>query len=263
MKPLVVANWKMNTDLSEAIVLATTIKNKLAEMENAPEVVICPPYLWLYPVAEILQKTPTNVKLGAQDVFWEKDGAYTGEISVAMLKKMVDYVIVGHSERRRIFGETVEMIDKKSKAVIYGDLKAILCIGEDKKMSLEDNELGRPTEADIENPMFGNLQKILNNISIEVMDKVIIAYEPVWAIGTGKAATGAYVSAIASAIRKILAKKYGRVVAKETKILYGGSVDSYNAGEFLHQPEIDGILAGNASLKVGEFIKICQIASEK
>lgn len=263
-RPLVIANWKMNTDLASSTIIATAIKNGVHQYEKV-EVVLCPPFVWLVSVAEVLGKVFGKIKLGAQNMFYEKEGAYTGEISPIMLKKLVKYVVLGHSERRKYLGENIKMINKKIKAAIESDLHPIVCLGEAKKMELEKREFGRPSEADLDTEIFKELPKLLDGVSKEDMEKVVIVYEPVWAISTShnpEPSTGAYAAAVVTGIRERLVEMYDKKVASETRILYGGSVDAKNAAEFLHQPEIDGVLVGGASLKVREFLEICRQAAK-
>lgn len=260
MRPLIVANWKMNTTLSDAIVLVNYIKNGF-DFSNI-EVVLCPPFLWLIPALEIIEKAPKNLSLGAQNVFYEDEGAFTGEISPKMLKGLTEYVIVGHSERR-VGGESIEIVNKKVKHVIKNDLKVVLCVGESKKMLLEKRLYGRPTGVDLKNQIFIDILDLLDGVSQEGMNNVVIAYEPLWAIGTGDPATGAYAAAVISGLREVLSQKYSKNVVSDIRILYGGSVTPANAAEFLHQPEIDGLLVGGASLKAKDFLNICQIANSR
>ena len=256
MKPIIIANWKMNTTLAEAVVLTNYIKHSFSHHQYAVEVVLAPPFLWLYPISELLENNPGNIKLAAQNAFYENKGAFTGEISPMMLKGLVSYILIGHSERRKHFAEGPELITKKIKETIRNGIKAVVCIGEEKKMKLEKRRFGKPTGLDWDHPMFRDFDKVFDQITKVEMDKVLIAYEPLWAIGSGEAATGAYAANIILAIREKLAKKYGGEIAKHTRILYGGSVGSKNIAEFMHQSEIDGALVGGASLKAQEFVSI-------
>lgn len=262
-RPIIIANWKMNTSLAEASVLASSIKHDLNNT-NA-EVVICPPSVWLVPVAEILYGAK-NISIGAQNVFWENPSAggghYTGEIAPKMLKGVTKYVIIGHSERRKYLHEDLEMINKKIKATIEAGLTPVVCIGEEKKRRLEKRIYIEPTVVDIAAPLWREISCIFRGVTHEEMEKIIIVYEPVWAISTGgkgEAADGAYASAVIKGIRKKIAKLYSKKIAQEIRFLYGGSVDSKNVAEFLRQPEINGCLVGAASLKLREFIAICRI----
>lgn len=259
-RPIIVANWKMNTSLTEASILASSIKHDLGSA-NA-EVVICPPSIWLVPVAEILHNA-TNISVGAQNCFWQQKGSFTGEISPKMLKSIAKYVIIGHSERRKYLLEDLEMINRKIKAVLEAGLIPIVCIGEEKKRRLEKRTYIKPSVINIAAPMFREIACIFKDIKDEEIRKIIIAYEPIWAIGTGDAVSGAYASAVVIGIRSKITKLYNRKIAEEMRVLYGGSVDSKNISEFLDQPEINGCLVGSASLKLREFLAICHEASLK
>ncbi len=245
--PLIAGNWKMNTSLTEAVSLVAKMLPELVKIENV-ERLFCPPYISLAAVKEMIKET--SVKLGAQNVFYVERGAYTGEVSPLMLAGLCEYVIIGHSERRQYFGETGDIINKKLKAAITAGLKPILCVGE----KLEENESCR-TE--------GVIAKQLNEAlcGIENTSGMVIAYEPVWAIGTGKAATGEQANKTIGFIRLNIAGKYGDKSAQDIRILYGGSVTPENTMEFMLQPEIDGGLVGGASLKADQFISIIKQAS--
>jgi triosephosphate isomerase len=240
--PLIAGNWKMNTTLSEAVALVKSMRDGLDEIKGV-EKLLCPPFISLAAVAELIKGT--SLKLGAQNMHFMKGGAYTGEVSPLMLSKLCQFVILGHSERRRHFGETDEIVNRKVEAALDVGLKPILCVGE----SLEDNEQGLTFEV-VSRQMRGGLK------GISLPQRLVIAYEPVWAIGTGKAATPGQANHTITAIRKLLAIIYGDEVAQEMRILYGGSVSSANIAEFLSHPEIDGALVGGASLKADEFISI-------
>ena len=240
--PMIAGNWKMNTTVGEATELVKTMRDKLEKISNVDKV-ICPPFVSLAPVGELIKDS--SVKLGAQNLYFAEKGAYTGEISPLMLADLCEFVIIGHSERRQYFNETGEVVNKKIVAALQVGLKPILCIGE----RLEENEAGKTEEVvteQLESSMAG----------IEDPNGLIIAYEPVWAIGTGKAATGEQANETISFIRQNIARLYNDKIAQDIRILYGGSVTSANAAEFMHQPEIDGALVGGASLKATEFFSI-------
>ena len=240
--PLIAGNWKMNTAVAEAIDLVKAMRKQLDKVSNV-EKVVCPPFVSLVPVKEQLKKS--SIKLGAQNLYFAEKGAYTGEISPLMLTDLCEFVIIGHSERRQYFNETGEMVNKKVAAALKAGLKPILCIGE----RLEENEAGRTEEVVAE-----QLKSALAGIAD--LDGLVIAYEPVWAIGTGKAATGEQVNKTIVFIRQNIAQLYDDKIAQEMRILYGGSVTATNAAEFVQQPEIDGALVGGASLKATEFLSI-------
>jgi len=246
--PLIAGNWKMNTTVSEAVALVKTILPELGRISNV-EKVLCPPFISLAVVKDLIKGS--SVKLGAQNLYFEEKGAYTGEISPLMLKELCEFVIIGHSERRHYFGEGGEMISKKVQAALGMGLKPILCVGE----RLEENEAGR-TEEVITEQLRSSLA------GVEELDGLVLAYEPVWAIGTGKAATGEQANETTSLIRRHISRLYDKTAAQELRILYGGSVTAGNATEFIRQPEIDGALVGGASLRAAEFSSIVRQASE-
>lgn len=250
MKSLVVANWKMNTSLSDATVLTEYLKNNLEDSQA--EVVLCPPFVWLYPMLELLDKGKKNIHLGGQNVFYEKYGAYTGEISPLMLKSLAKYTIIGHSERRKYLHESLSDIAKKVKIAVKNDLKVILCIGENKRASLAKPNFDQ---------IFDQMNEILKNISKKEMENIVLVYEPVWAISTnvgGEPATGLYANMVIEKMRGKIARRYGSEIAHHVRILYGGSVNVSNASEFLNQKEINGVLVGAASLKAKDFLSICK-----
>ncbi len=246
--PLIAGNWKMNTTLDEAVELVGKLRPDLDLIKDV-EKVICPPFTSLARLKEMLKGS--SIELGAQNMYFEEKGAYTGEISPLMLAELCDFVIIGHSERRHYFNETEDMIDKKVRAALKVGLTPILCIGE----TLEENEAGKTEEV---------LIKQLGSPSSRIYyaGGLVLAYEPVWAIGTGRAASGKQANDTIAFIRQRISKQYGKGVAQEVRILYGGSVTSANIAEFINQPEIDGALVGGASIKADEFLDIVRQASE-
>jgi len=241
-KPLIAGNWKMNTKLDEATSLVRAILNELDGTDGA-EKVLCPPFISLAAVKELLKGT--SVELGAQNMYFEEKGAYTGEISPVMLTDLCDFVILGHSERRQYFFETDEIVNKKVKKAFESGLKPIVCVGE----SLKDNETGKTEQV-----ITGQVRAGLAGIS--PTSHLVIAYEPIWAIGTGRAATGKQANTTISLIRSIVAGLWNRETAEAIRILYGGSVTGNNIAEFIVEPDIDGALVGGASLKSNEFVSI-------
>ncbi len=246
--PMIAGNWKMNTTVSEAVKLVREMLPGLESIDNVDRV-ICPPFVSLSAVKELLKGSP--VKLGAQNMYFEERGAYTGEVSPLMLAELCQYVIIGHSERRQYFGETGEIVNKKVLAAFKVGLEPILCIGE----KLEENEAGR-AEAVVTEQLGSSLA------GIEDLSRLIIAYEPVWAIGTGRAATGEQANEIIGLIRNHISRQYGNSIARDLRILYGGSVTADNTTEFMRQPEIDGALVGGASLKADQFLSIVKQTAE-
>jgi len=244
-RPLIAGNWKMNNNSAESVELVSQLREMVSEAENV-EVVIAPPYTALSSVAVALKGS--NIFLSAQNTFWEESGAFTGEISPSMLKDIgCQYTIIGHSERRQYFGETNEMVNKRLKAALKASLTPIVCIGE----TLEEREAGK-TLAVIEQ----QVREGLNGLSSEEMDKVVIAYEPVWAIGTGKTATPDQAQEVHHFIRKQIAQIFGERIAENIRILYGGSVKPDNIDQLMAQKDIDGALVGGASLKADSFARI-------
>ncbi len=234
----------MNTNVGDAVELAEAIK---AQYDNFDvDVVLCAPYTNLYAVHQVIQDAP--IGLGAQDLFWEDSGAYTGQISADMLTSVgCHYVIIGHSERRQYFGETDDTVNKKVKKALAGNLLPIVCVGELLKERENDQ-----TEAVVETQIKG----ALNGLSKDEAAKLVIAYEPIWAIGTGKVATPEQAQDVHKFIRGLLAELYGQECAGSVRIQYGGSMKPDNAAELLAQPDIDGGLIGGASLKADSFLGI-------
>ena len=249
-KFLIAGNWKMNKLTSEAAAFAEELKAK--NFSNADEVALLVPFTQLTAVGEGLKGS--GIGFGAQNVHFEKSGAFTGEISVPMLEEIgVDYCIVGHSERREYFNETDATVNSKLKALLEAGITPILCVGE----SLEVRE-GKGEQTFVASQVFADFEGIPRNLAA----KVVIAYEPIWAIGTGKTATPAEAQEVHAFVRGVIKGLYSQKAADEIKILYGGSMNDGNAEELLAQPDIDGGLIGGASLKVDKFTTICKFASK-
>jgi triosephosphate isomerase (TIM) len=247
--PLVAGNWKMNKTVAEARALVSEMGQELKTIAGV-EKVLCPPYLSIVAVANLLGGT--DIGLGAQNLHWEEKGAFTGEISAAMLAEFCQYVIIGHSERRTYFGETDESVNKKTRAALAHNLTPIVCVGE----TLEEYEAGRTSEVVTRQVLGG-----LGNLESGAGGRVIVAYEPVWAIGTGRASSPENAQAVhAEMIRPALAQVFDAAVAQQIRILYGGSVTGANAATFFAMPDIDGALVGGASLKTEDFVAIVRAA---
>jgi len=241
----------MYKTLQEGQDLAVALRRDLFKVEDV-EIVICPPFTLLAYLADALETS--NIGLGAQDVYWQEEGAFTGEVSPKMLKDAgVKYVIIGHSERRQFFGETNETVNNKINAVLKLDLTPIMCVGE----TLAEREKNLTFKI-----LEDHVQNGLKGISKEDMEKIVIAYEPVWAIGTGKTATSAQAQEAHKYIRQLLAKMYDGEVANSVRIQYGGSVKPENTAELIAQPDVDGALVGGASLKAESFVSIVLKAGE-
>ncbi|MEW6716351.1 MAG: triose-phosphate isomerase [Chloroflexota bacterium] len=246
---MVAGNWKMNNTVSMSGKLVSELLPRIGPIDNV-EKVLCPPYPALFAVSTMLEGT--DIGLGAQNMHWEASGAFTGEISPAMVAELCDYVIIGHSERRTYFGETDEAVHRKVQAALEIGLVPIVCVGE----LLEEREAGRTAEV-----VRRQVNEGLSGIVLRGGNQLVIAYEPVWAIGTGKAATpeGAN-GVIGNVIRPTLAALFGEEIARAIRVLYGGSISASNAASFFSQAEIDGGLVGGASLKADEFTKITEAA---
>lgn len=246
-KKVIAGNWKMNMLPNEAISFIENITPIVKDVKN--EIILCVPYTDLF--YSLLTAQDTNIKIGAQNMHWEEKGAYTGEVSGKMLKSIgVEYVIIGHSERRQYFAETDETVNLKIKSAIQNELKPIVCVGE----TLEQRESG-----EAEKIITNQTELALKGISKEKIPGIILAYEPIWAIGTGKTATSEDANNSIKAIRQKVSELYGKDIANQIIILYGGSVKPENAKELFSTSDIDGGLVGGASLKVEEFSKICQV----
>jgi triosephosphate isomerase len=248
-KPFVAGNWKMNTDSRSSVELVEAIVSRTsAEAKKGVHVAVCPPFVYLQNVISVLRQS--GVAVGAQDVYYEKDGAFTGEISTAMLKDIgCTYVLCGHSERRHVIGETDELINKKVAAAIIGGLLPIFCVGE----LIEQRKASKTEEI-----VTQQIKKGLAGLNAAKASAITIAYEPVWAIGTGLTATPQQAQEVHCLIRKLLGQMYDTKLAQEIRILYGGSVKPDNASELMHKDDIDGLLVGGASLKADDFVAIIQ-----
>ena len=248
--PLIAGNWKMNGLVQEARDLAAALAKELGA-NPGPQVLVCPPFLALAAVRDQLRGSP--IQLGAQDVHWEAKGAFTGEVSTAMLREAgCSAVLLGHSERRHIMGETHEMVNRKLKAALAAGLLPVVCVGE----LLEERNMG-DTRAVVER----QLARGFDGISAEDAAKTVIAYEPVWAIGTGKTATPRQAEEVHHFVRKLVTQKWGEGVGQGMRILYGGSVGPDNVKELMAEEDIDGALVGGASLKADSFAKIVRYQS--
>ncbi len=250
-KPFVAGNWKMNTDSRSSVKLAKGVADGSVELDSpGVDVAVCPPYVYLQAVASAVSSS--SVAVGAQDVYYEAKGAFTGEISASMLKDIgCTYALCGHSERRHVIGETDDLINKKVTAAIGGGLLPILCVGE----LQSEREAGQTEEV-----VTRHIKKGLAGLSDEKVLAVTVAYEPVWAIGTGLTATPEQAQEVHEFIRGLLAEIYDRRLAEEIRILYGGSVKPDNAADLMGRADIDGVLVGGASLKVDDFVAIIQAA---
>lgn len=243
-KPIIAGNWKMNKTISEAEQLIDEIKNE--KLNESVEAVLCVPYLSLAKAKEMTRDT--NINIGAQNMHWEESGAFTGEVSPTMLKEVqVDYVIIGHSERRQYFNETDETVNKKVLSAINHGLAPIICVGETLEQREENIHITLVAE---------QIKAAFSNVSNEDATKTVVAYEPIWAIGTGKTASSEQAEEMCALIRSTIKALYGKETAESIRIQYGGSVKPGNVSELMSMENIDGALVGGASLKSSDFVKL-------
>lgn len=248
-KPIIAGNWKLNNTTMQAVEFVTLLKRGLSEVTDV-DIVVCPVVTAIAVVHDVLLES--NIAIGAQNLYWEDSGAFTGEVSAPLLKEIgVEYVIIGHSERRQYFGETNQAVNKKIRAALNHGLTPIVCVGE----VLEEREGNKTFEV-----IWTQCKESLAGFSADEVKAMIIAYEPVWAIGTGKTATPAQAQEVHKFIRELLVKMHNEEVAETVRIQYGGSVKSENIAELMAQPDIDGALVGGASLKADSFVAIVKNA---
>lgn len=248
--PLMAGNWKMNNTIGEAVVLTQEISNQYDKgiWGEDVDILICPPFIDLKPAKTVLDFDKAKVAVGAQNVYWEPKGAYTGEISVPMIKEIgCACSIVGHSERRELFGESNEDVNRKVKALVEAGLYAIVCVGE--SLSVRD-------EGATEEYVCAQVRAAFAGVDARDAATCVVAYEPIWAIGTGRTATPEQAQAVCAAIRATLADLYGEDVAQQMRVLYGGSMNVGNVDDLLAQPDIDGGLVGGASLEASSFVQL-------
>ena len=250
-KPMMAGNWKMNNTIAEAVVLTQEISNRYEkEWPEHVDVVVCPPYVDLKPAKTVLDFDRTKIAVGAQNVYWEPSGAFTGEISVPMLKEIgCAYCIVGHSERRELFGETNEDVNRKAKALVADGIAPIVCVGE----SLAVRDAGTTDEY-----VCAQVRAAFAGMDAADAEGAVVAYEPIWAIGTGRTATPEQAEAVCAAIRATLGDLFGSAVAEGMRVLYGGSMNPGNVAMLVAQPNIDGGLVGGASLKAESFVQLIE-----
>ena len=248
--PIIAGNWKMNKTADEAVDFVRQIRVGLNNIRNI-ESVVCPPFVALSSVAEVLKAT--RIRVGAQDMYYELKGAFTGEISVEMIKPYCQYVILGHSERRAYFGESDENVNKKVKVALSHGITPIICVGE----TLQQNEAGQTDDF-----VSGQVKAALSGLSKDQVSTCVLAYEPIWAIGTGKTANPADAGRIIGlTVRGAIADVFGEETAESVRIQYGGSANPENIGDFMAHPDIDGALVGGASLKAG-FVEMIRVSSK-
>ena len=245
--PVIAGNWKMNKNIVESVSLVKELKDFVREIKGV-DIVVCPPFTSLWVVKEIVNGT--NIHLGAQNIYWETKGAFTGEISPLMLKDVgCEYVILGHSERRQYFKETSKEVAKKTEAALSVNLIPIVCVGE----NLKERESGK-TKAVIEQ----EIKALFSKIDSTLVGRIIVAYEPIWAIGTGRSSSSQDANIIIKFIRELFSSEYGSKIAERIRILYGGSANPKNISEFMNESDIDGALVGGASLYALSFSQIAR-----
>lgn len=249
-KPMMAGNWKMNNTIAEAVVLTQDISNQYDDRWDAVDVVLCPPFIDLKPAMTVLDFDKTHVSIGAQNVYWEASGAFTGEISVPMLKDIgCTYCIIGHSERRGLFGETDEGVNRKAKALIAGGLVPIICVGE----SLAVRDEGTTNDF-----VCAQLRAALAGLDAAEVGDVVVAYEPVWAIGTGRTATPEQAEEVCAALRVTIGDLFDTDTAQATRVLYGGSMKPSNVEGLMVKENIDGGLIGGAALDAASFKQLIE-----
>lgn len=243
--PVIAGNWKMNKNIVESVSLVKELKDFVREIKGV-DIVVCPPFTSLWVVKEIINET--NIHLGAQNMYWDTKGAFTGETSPLMLKDVgCEYVILGHSERRQYFKETSEEVVRKTEAALSVNLTPIVCVGE----NLKERESGKT-----ENIIEQEIKVLFSKIDSTLVARIIVAYEPIWAIGTGRSSSSQDANLIIKFIRELFSSEYGSKIAERIRILYGGSVDPKNIKEFMNESDIDGALVGGASLHALSFSQI-------
>ena len=249
--PMMAANWKMNNTISEAVVLAQEISNEYEkDWKDRVDVVVCPPFLDIKPVWTVFDFDKVPYALGAQNCYWEPSGAYTGEISIKMLKEArAEYCIVGHSERRNLFGETNQDVNLKARALVAEGMHPIICVGE----SLAVHDAG-----DTDEFVCAQVRAAFAGMDAAEAAECVVAYEPIWAIGTGRTALPEQAEAVCGAIRATIAEMFGAAVADDMRVLYGGSMKPANVADLIAQPNVDGGLVGGASLEAKSFVKLIE-----
>jgi triosephosphate isomerase len=253
---LVVGNWKMHAGLADAILLATKLRNGMTAVPSDVTVALAPPTVWLYPVAEVLEHSADNLTLAAQNCWPGKDGRYTGEVSAWMVSQMCRFVLVGHSERRVHHMEDERLIRAKVRSVLYYGLRPVLCVGEFRRLTADRRGRLAVRRGDTASDVFAQLRSALAELSPDELRQVVVAYEPVWAIGARRAAELPYVERVIRQLRETIDEVNKERIGRAITVLYGGSVDAAHAARIAHSAEIDGALVGTASLEPAEFLAI-------
>lgn len=261
-RPIVIGNWKMHTTLSEAILLARRISRGVEAIDGI-DVVLLPPSIWLPSLVEELTYRPAHIRFGVQNIHPAMSGAFTGETGLEMIHGLAQYVLVGHSERRTLFGETDDFINQKMHAVLRQRLTPILCVGELTKVMLKSRSRGRPTTLEKQSDILRQLRSALEGVTERTVERLIICYEPLWAIGSGNRVSGAHVQAVIEQLRQYLTLRFGPTVTGRIRTIYGGSVTADVMDEYLLQPDIDGVLVGGASQSSQTFLPIIEALGER
>ena len=261
-RPIVIANWKMYTSAAEAMTLASRVRTLATGVDDV-EIVLLPPVVWLPLLVEHLHHRPRSLNFGVQNFYPVDEGAFTGEVSGPMVKPMARYALVGHSERRTLFNEDDELIHKKLVASFELGLSPILCVGELTKVALTKRGRGRPTVLQRESDIYRQLDSALAGMSTRHIENLVVAYEPLWAVGTGNNVPAAHVEEVLVSLRKLLIDRFGELPASRIRMVYGGSVTAETAQEYLAQPHIDGFLVGGASRDLGQFSRIVSLLAER
>lgn len=256
-QPLIVGNWKMNLTLDQATDLASELKQTFASVRDSIDVVICPPLPWLVPVELILGRSQ-KIQLGAQDAVPGSTGSQTGDVSLGMLAPHIEYVLVGHSERRLAGAGSDKAINATILDALKRGITPILCVGEFVHLYDRKRVRGRPTKIESQSNVFAQVRQALKGVKKEQLSRIVIAYEPVWAIGSAEAADPAYVAVMATTLRRAVAKAGTKRIAANTRILYGGSVTPENVDQFAQLEQIDGVLVGRSSLSATDFVAIAK-----
>ena len=261
-RPIVIANWKMHTTLAEAEILARRVA-QTAERVDDIDLVLLPPVIWLASLLESLHHRPRSLGFGVQNFYPQAQGDLTGEIGMAMLAGLAKYVLIGHSDRRLHFGESDELINEKVHAALTNGFIPIVCVGELTRVMLKNRQRGRPTLLEQRSDILAQLKSALAGLSHQHAERLIICYEPLWAIGSGNNVPGPEVQAVVEQIRLLLADLFSAPVAGRMRTIYGGSVNPTTISEYLSQPDIDGVLVGRAALEAKTFLPIIEAVAER
>ncbi len=256
-RPIVVGNWKMQTQVADAILLARRISHAAEQLDDV-DIVLLPPVIWLPSILEDLHHRPRSLQFGVQNFYPKDSGAYTGEIGLKMIEKLVHFVLIGHSERRTIFQESDGLINEKVQAALGAKLRPIVCVGELTKVMLRQRDRGRPTLAEKQSNVLRQLRSALQGLHERDIEHLVVCYEPLWAIGMGENVPGSHVQAILEQFRQLIVVQFGRQAAQRVRMLYGGSVTPNDIASYVRQPDIDGVLVGGASLKADSFLQIVE-----